>query len=879
MPEYGQYDVPKSDVMVNLGVGQPDNRKLPLDIIKDAMRNFIDTETNPEVLQYGNIPGYNRFRNKLADWLTKKSYVNIPDTHKKFDYKINENELFITNGVTSALHFIMTCFMNQDDTIFVEDPTYFIIINIFKDFGLNVIPIKMEDDGLDLDELEENVEQVYLTQNYVFLYTIPINHNPTGITMSHKKRIILSKLCKKYDNFRVLADEVYHFLSWNETDKVLPLADYHPNILTIGSFSKILAPSLRLGWIYQNKKVKSDNILMDKLIESGLYDSTGGSAVLSSYITEVLIDNGKLDEYIEECKDFLGKRCKVICDELLPLKEDKLVDYKVPNGGYFVWVKLDDIKANYLLEKSIPNKVKFHQGWKFTSNKKDFSDHMRISVSFYDEEDLKIGIGRLRETIYNIDKISVSILGATGRLGSLVVEEVKKNNDLFYNGPITRDFNLSHLSNNNNVIIDVSLPEATNKLLEKLLETDLTLPLIIGTTGEIDDELLNNYANIAPVVRISNFSDGIPAIFEMTKYLNNLPESWKFNMIETHHVNKKDSPSGTAKSWKNIIKRDCSIESLREEDVFGEHKLVLSNDSEEIVIHHTAKNRNIFASGCIKYIDWILEKEPGLYDKMDLSEYKESRVKKYSASGNILIVAEFIKEKKWKKFVLSQAKSDEKLDGVIFIEKLETETKWTYFNRDGNIASFCGNGVRCIGKYLSDYYKELTGTIKNVSIQTKYQISENNIYFNAPKVLPVRSASHISKISELTNQYEFLNVIDVAIYIVGVPHIIILCNCDIFKIDENIIDYLSKSIHESFNNKFNINFINISNNDFQIRTFERGVNRETGACGSGSLASFYFLYEKGDINRSCKVHFKNSEIMNLYTDDSNFYLGGKVEDI
>ena len=70
-----------------------------------------------------------------------------------------------------------------------------------------------------------------------------------------------------------------------------------------------------------------------------------------------------------------------------------------------------------------------------------------------------------------------------------------------------------------------------------------------------------------------------------------------------------------------------------------------------------------------------------------------------------------------------------------------------------------------------------------------------------------------------------------------------------------------------------------SNSFFLEKIFERGVNRETGACGSGSLASFYFLYEKGDINRSCKVHFMNNEIMNLYTDDSNYYLGGKVEDI
>ena len=179
------------------------------------------------------------------------------------------------------------------------------MINIFKDFGLDVVPIPMEEDGIDLQELEKKIEIISRDQDKVFLYTIPINHNPTGITMSHDKRMLLASLCDTYQNFYVLADEVYHFLSWDKVEgeeKVLPLADYHPNIVSIGSFSKILAPSMRIGWLYQNRRFGfsyDDKDIIQTITESGLYDSTGGTAVLSSYITECLIDNGELDKYVK----------------------------------------------------------------------------------------------------------------------------------------------------------------------------------------------------------------------------------------------------------------------------------------------------------------------------------------------------------------------------------------------------------------------------------------------------------------------------------------------------------------------------------------------------------------------------------------------------
>ena len=889
MPTYGQYDVPSQETMVNLGVGQPDNKKLPLQLIKNSIRKFLDEENNPEILQYGDIPGYKRFREKLAKWLTEEYYcdVNEPAMEK---YYVDCDELFITNGVTQALHLIMTSYMYQEDTILVEDPSYFIMINIFRDFGLEIMPISMEKDGLNIEELDSCIGTLHKQQDKVFLYTIPINHNPSGITMSEDKRLALAELCEKYSNFYVLADEVYHFLSWNKTENLVPLADYHPHIVSINSFSKILAPSLRLGWIYQNKKFDYDNgeDFIKLLSDSGLYDSTGGTGVLSSYLTENLIDSGELSSYIDECKSFLGSRCKTICDELKSLKENNLIDYEEPNGGYFVWLKVNDIKANDLLELAVKNRVKFHPGWKFTASKDKFDCYLRLSCSFYEEEDLKIGISRLKEVISQYKKIKVSVLGANGKLGKLIVDKIKEKEELSYIGSIDRDFNLSHLYSDNTVIVDVSSPEGTNSLISKLIEDEKKTPVIIGTTGEIDINLIEKYSKQAPVAIISNFSDGIPTIMEFSNYINQLPDSWSCKMIEKHHINKKDKPSGTAINWANTLNRMCDTESIREGETFGEHKLVLSNDNEEIIIEHKAKNREIFAIGSLKYIEWILSLKPGIYNKIDYSKYNKVRTRTYSASGNILMVVEFLDSKKWDSFVIEKTRENKELDGLIFLERYKNESgnmenKWTYFNRDGSCVPFCGNGVRCIGKYLVENYKELTGELFNGNnIKSKYKFDGEYVYFDSPKPVYIDSKNQVNKILSLTKQFEFLNILEVAIIIVGVPHIVILCNCDIFEVDKYVIEFISYSIHESVNTNFNINFVNINDRDnFRIRTYERGVNAETGSCGSGSLASFFYLNKINKLNDSSIIHYINDGMMevNATGDPINkkFSLGGKVQ--
>ena len=161
------------------------------------------------------------------------------------DYK----SLFITNGVTGGLSLLCSLFTQKDSIIFVEEPTYFLAINIFKDFKLDIRTISIEKDGLDVDELTAKIKEIRKKDNndQIFLYTIPTFHNPTSYTMSEKKREQLGNLCNEEDLI-VFADEVYQLLYFEDKDKPPPpLCYYNENIISLGSFSKILAPSLCKG--------------------------------------------------------------------------------------------------------------------------------------------------------------------------------------------------------------------------------------------------------------------------------------------------------------------------------------------------------------------------------------------------------------------------------------------------------------------------------------------------------------------------------------------------------------------------------------------------------------------------------------------------------
>jgi len=227
--------------------------------------------------------------------------------------------------------------------------------------------------------------------------------------------------------------------------------------------------------------------------------------------------------------------------------------------------------------------------------------------------------------------INLIIHGPTGKFGKTIINSLHNNSNIKYSsaepnvyvhkvnyvGYIDRFTNYQLFFNNlasisNIVLLDITSDIGCYFLLKNLIENKIYYPLVIGSTGNLPFDLIKEYSIHAQVAQISNFSDGITNILNILPQIN-LPDS-NIKIFETHHTEKKDAPSGTAKTLADKIKLSHSkIFSAREGDVCGMHEIIYENDNEKITIIHESKNRNIFAIGCIKWIEKIITLEKGIY--------------------------------------------------------------------------------------------------------------------------------------------------------------------------------------------------------------------------------------------------------------------------
>ena len=844
---YGQYVVPHYSKMVNFGVGQPANSELPLEIIKKACTNINEIK-DQSLLQYGDIPGYLEFRKVLSTFLENR-------LHKTVD----PNKLFITNGSTGAVSLLCSLYQNKTKKIYVEDPTYFLMINIFKEFGFEIETISMEEDGLNLNELEEKIKSD--PAEVKLLYTVPIFHNPTGITMSHEKRLRLGEMSTKH-NLIVFADEVYQLLSFNEKDTQLkPLCYYGGKIYSISSFSKILAPALRLGWIQSSKE------LLDPLKQSAQLDSSGGINPFISRIVHNVLESGDMDQYLDEVRLNLSLGCDILSKHL------NMFHFKKPLGGYFLWVQLP-FNATEFLNYCQSRQVKFHIGNKFSHM--DTKDNwIRLSFSFYDELGLREGAKRLTKCYIGFLKqhnlINLTINGYSGKLGSKVIELIDSKKDkINIHGKLNTSNKTFIPTNYNDLILDLSGAKGLDELVTKLLANKHYVPLLVGSTGNLNYDKLELYAKYAPVAIISNFSIGIPLLQKMFQMVD--LSKWKIQIEEIHHKHKIDGPSGTAKTLGSFLKVDDSnISFKREGEIFGIHRVTMENDDEKMEFIHEAKTRDIFAKGAIEYVKWLIDKPTGIYyDMNDYSSATNTSTNlhtRMSGSGNIFNIVEekFISDKNLEYYCQLN-----NVDGLITYRLSKNSSSnsrhdftWKYYNRDMSLVKMCGNGSRCIAKFVSD----LIGKTKLHFLNEFSKIEQfATIEHGIVKVTMPKYTSY----SPLANAY----------YIeVGVPHYV-----EFMKHIKNVDLKKKYQTLQKDGLMCNLNIYEILNDVVYIRTFEKGVERETGACGSGCVAVAYNLFNRqidDGINapvKLTKIPFITSsgEKIEVTHENNRVYLAGRV---
>jgi 4-hydroxy-tetrahydrodipicolinate reductase len=214
--------------------------------------------------------------------------------------------------------------------------------------------------------------------------------------------------------------------------------------------------------------------------------------------------------------------------------------------------------------------------------------------------------------------INLMIHGHTGKLGKRIIDNLDKNLNIKYLGFInTKDENFDYSIlkiTNNLVIVDVTIDIASKKLLNILLQHKIYVPLIIGTTGNLPINLIEEYSKSAPVAQISNFSDGISSICNILPHITSNIKDAQIKIFETHHIHKKDGPSGTAKTLADKINLDYSnLFFAREGEIYGIHEVIYETPSEIITIKHEVRDPNIFAIGCLNWIEKISKLSNGYY--------------------------------------------------------------------------------------------------------------------------------------------------------------------------------------------------------------------------------------------------------------------------
>lgn len=368
-PLITQINVPPG--FIDLGMGNPDLDLLPLELLRRSAEAQFDTgDLRP--LQYGLEQGDGYFRGSLASFLTRS-----------YGTPVDQEDLFVTAGASAALDIICTLYTEPGDLIFVEEPSYFLALRIFKDHGLKVIPIEMDANGLRIDILDK----LLLENQPKFIYTIPTFQNPSGLTLSRSRRKKLAERAKNY-NFRVVADEAYNFLPFSQSPPE-SFATYTRDVeqvISVNSFSKILAPGLRLGWIQAHNKV------IHQLSRSGLLESGGGMNPFLSALVRELIESEGLVKNIGILRNEYASRRDALDAALrkyLPHAE-----YSLPEGGFFFWVRIPGTDGAALRQKAKDYGVDFRQGSLFSSQM-GMQEFIRLGFCFYKPEKIEEGVKRL----------------------------------------------------------------------------------------------------------------------------------------------------------------------------------------------------------------------------------------------------------------------------------------------------------------------------------------------------------------------------------------------------------------------------------------------------------------------------------------------------
>lgn len=307
---------------------------------------------------------------------------------------VQADDVLVVNGAKHGLELICRLLADEGDRVVVTAPTYFSAIPILRSFGLEFVEIPQDSEGLDVGELARRLRDRRQKRRPLpkFIYDVPDFHNPTGITMSRRRREALLDLAATH-GVPIVEDSPYRKLRFEGTaEPSLRALDQHGLVFTLGTFSKLLAPGLRVGWISAERST---------LARMAQLKSDGGTCPLTQRIIVEFCAGPALHQHIDRARAAYGAHRDAMVAALRLHLPD--VEFSVPHGGYYLWLKFPvGSDTGVIVERAhaagvsaISGDVFFANGEGSAERRRMAKRYMRLAYSHAEPREIQDGILRL----------------------------------------------------------------------------------------------------------------------------------------------------------------------------------------------------------------------------------------------------------------------------------------------------------------------------------------------------------------------------------------------------------------------------------------------------------------------------------------------------
>lgn len=362
--------------MISFAGGFPNPETFPTELIRKIVDDILKRD-GPQALQYGITEGYPPLRESVADRMNKKGM------------DVSKDNILITSGSQQVIDLMGKMFIDPGDIVVVSAPTYLAALTSFNAYQAAFESIPIDKDNMRMDLFEDKIKKLARRgRPPEIVYVLPNFHNPAGVTMPEKSRKRLIDLASDYDLI-VLEDDPYSELRYSgEPIPPVKSFDDEGRVVYMGTFSKILAPGLRTGWL-----VADPEILRKLVIAKQSTDVC--TNVLSQRIAHEYMVQGHIDSQIEKIKKIYGRKLDLMLKGLEEYAPSE-IKWVRPQGGMFLWVTLPEtIDSGDLLAKALKKRVAFVTGKAFFVDPRDGKNAMRLNFTHPADDMITEGLKRL----------------------------------------------------------------------------------------------------------------------------------------------------------------------------------------------------------------------------------------------------------------------------------------------------------------------------------------------------------------------------------------------------------------------------------------------------------------------------------------------------